>query len=190
LHLLFWYKERVMTAEAITLTPRRAAPFAPQHPSDRNFLLALVGLTWLGIVSGFGLDVLDHFRHGTRTYPLIVHVHALLFVGWLVLLTTQALLIRSRRVAVHRRLGMAAAWLIPIMAVAGLAAAWTVQHQLALLPGQHRPQFISISLKDMLGFATLAGAGLALRRDSSAHKRLIFLSTCISALPVSRGCGS
>jgi hypothetical protein len=73
---------------------------------------------------------------------------------------------------------MIAAWMIPVMVVVALAAAWTVQRQIALLaPGRGHPQFISINITDMLGFATLAFAGVALRRDSSAHKRLMLLST-------------
>jgi uncharacterized membrane protein YozB (DUF420 family) len=126
--------------------------------------------------------MINHVRHSTRTYPLIVHIHALIFVAWLVLLTTQVLLIRKRRPDIHRRLGMAAAWMIPVMVVVALAAAWTVQHQMAqLLPARARPQFISINITDMLGFAVLAGAGLLLRRDSSAHKRLMLLSTLFLA---------
>lgn len=164
-----------MSVEAIALAPRRATPFAPQHPADRNFFILLVILTWLGVVSGFGLDMIDHFK-GSRPYPLIVHFHAALFVGWLVLLTTQVMLIRNRRADVHRRVGMIAAWLIPAMVSVALATAWTVQRQVALLPGSHRPQFISINITDMLGFATLAIAGIALRRDPSAHKRLMLLS--------------
>ena len=166
-----------MTVEAVARAPEPAAPFAPQHRSDRNFFLLLVGLTWLGIVAGFGLDVIDHVRHSTYAYPLIVHVHALIFVGWLVLLTSQVLLIRSRRMDIHRRLGMAAAWMIPAMVVVALATAWTAQRQAASLPGPQDPQFLSINITDMLGFAVLAGAGLLLRRDPCAHKRLMLLST-------------
>ncbi|HEX4104663.1 MAG TPA: hypothetical protein VHX92_00375 [Rhizomicrobium sp.] len=166
-----------MSVEAIARTPRPAAPFAPQCPGDRNFFLALVVLTWAGIIGGFGLDMLDHVRNSTRAYPLIVHLHALLFVGWLVLLTTQLMLVRGKRLNLHRRLGLAAAWLIPLMVVVALATAWTVQRQVAMLPGPQDPQFISINLTDMLGFATLAGVGIALRRDPSAHKRLMLLST-------------
>jgi hypothetical protein len=167
----------VMTVEAIVGASRPSQPFAPQHVGDRNFFLLLLVLTWLGIVSGFGLDMADHIRHSTRAYPLIVHVHALLFIGWLVLLTTQVLLIRNGRIDIHRRLGMIAAWMIPLMVVVALTTAWTVQRQVALLPGPQDPQFISINITDMLGFAGLAGAGLLLRRDSSAHKRLMLLST-------------
>jgi hypothetical protein len=64
------------------------------------------------------------------------------------------------------------------MVVVALATAWTVHRQMELLrPGRGHPQFISINLTDMLGFATLACAGIALRRDSPAHKRLMLLAT-------------
>jgi uncharacterized membrane protein YozB (DUF420 family) len=165
-----------MTVEAIAVVSQPSQPFAPQHVWDRNFFLLLLVLTWLGIVSGFGLDMIGHLK-SSRPYPLIVHFHAALFVGWLVLLTTQVLLIRNRRANIHRRLGMIAAWMIPLMVVVALATAWIVQRQVAMLPGVHRPQFISINITDMLGFAGLAGAGLLLRRDSSAHKRLMLLAT-------------
>jgi hypothetical protein len=164
-----------VSVEAIAQTPR-PAPFAPQHRGDRNAFLALLVLTWAGIVSGFGLDVIDHVRHETRAYPLITHLHALLFVGWLVLFSVQMMLVRGHRLDLHRRLGLAMAWLIPVMAVVALATAWTTQRQVAALPGTHAPQFISINLTDMLGFVTLAGAGIALRRDSPAHRRLMLLS--------------
>ena len=71
------------------------------------------------------------------------------------------MLVRRRRLDLHRRLGLAMAWLIPVMVVVALATAWTVQRQAAALPGSHDPQFLSINLTDMLGFATLAGAAIA-----------------------------
>jgi hypothetical protein len=58
-----------MSVEVLGKATRPAAPFAPQHPADRNFFLALLVLTWAGIIGGFGLDVIDHFRHETRTIP-------------------------------------------------------------------------------------------------------------------------
>jgi hypothetical protein len=58
-----------MTVEAIADVSRPSQPFAPQHVWDRNFFLFLVGLTWLGIITGFGLDVIDHVRNDTSVYP-------------------------------------------------------------------------------------------------------------------------
>ncbi|HEY8254768.1 MAG TPA: hypothetical protein VIG39_09030 [Rhizomicrobium sp.] len=165
-----------MSVDALARSTPPAAPFAPRHAADRNAFLALLALAWAGIIGGFGLDVNDHIRHANYAYPAITHVHALLFTGWLVLFTVQVLLIRRHRPDLHRRLGMAMAWLIPLMVVVALATAWTAQRQAATLPGAHDPQFLSINLTDMLGFATLAGAAILLRRDPPAHKRLMLLS--------------
>lgn len=163
-----------MSAEALSGAP--VAPFAARHAGDRKVFLALLLLTWAGIVGGFGLDMADHVRSHEAAYPLIVHLHALLFVGWLVLFTVQVLLIRTRRPDLHRRLGMAMAWLIAPMVVAGLAAAWTVERIAGLAQPHTDVQFLSINITDMLGFVTLAGAAVWLRRDPAAHKRLMLLS--------------
>jgi hypothetical protein len=48
-------------------------------------------------------------RQHERAYAPIVHVQALAAVGRMVILTAQVLLIRVRRVDVHRKLGLAAA---------------------------------------------------------------------------------
>jgi len=165
-----------MSVEALARTRPPPTPFASQHPADRNTFLALLLLTWMGIIGGFGLDVIDHIRNSTRAYPLIVHVHALLFTGWLVLMTVQMMLLRGHRLDIHRRLGLAMTWLIPVMVVVALATAWTIQRQAMALSSSHNPRFISINLTDMLGFATLAGAAILLRRDPPAHKRLMLLS--------------
>lgn len=163
-----------MSAEVLSGAP--AAPFAARHAGDRNAFAALLLLTWAGIVGGFGLDMAEHFRSHEAAYPLTVHLHALLFVGWLVLFTIQMLLIRDRRLDLHRCVGMAMAWLILPMAVVGLAAAWTVERIAGLAQPHTDVQFLSINITDMLGFVTLAGAGVWLRRDPAVHKRLMLLS--------------
>jgi hypothetical protein len=100
--------------------------FARQHRWDRNFFLAYVALIWLGILSGFGPQVIKHIKTHAPAYPPIVHVHAVIFVGWLVLLTGQVLLIRSARFHLHRALGIAGAVLATVMIVIGPATALVV----------------------------------------------------------------
>ena len=79
----------------------------PARPSaDRNAFLALTALVWVGVVSGFGTDSFDHVSKYGLDYPLIVHAHAMVFVGWLVLFTVQVSLIRAGRSDLHRRLGL------------------------------------------------------------------------------------
>jgi hypothetical protein len=67
---------------------------------------------WIIILLGFGPEIHGHFTGATPFPPLIVHIHVAAFFGWLILFTTQVWLIRSRRLAVHRKLGLAAAALL------------------------------------------------------------------------------
>src|ERR1043165_2649665 len=98
-----------MTVEAATgLTPKPSRPFTPYVKSDRNFFLTYVVLIWLGILGGFVPEIVSGIVHHKPPFPLIAHVHGVVFVGWLVLLTTQVLLIRRSRADVHRKLGTAA----------------------------------------------------------------------------------
>ncbi len=150
--------------------------FTPNHPSDRNFFLLMVALAWVGIIRGFGGDISDHLARHQAPYPLIVHFHAVVFVSWLLLFTVQILLIRSKKVAVHRKLGMAMVWLVAVMVVIGPVTALTVQHR-ALNHPHADPAFLSIQLTDILAFTGLVTAGLLLRQAPSAHKRLVLLAT-------------
>jgi hypothetical protein len=100
-----------MTATALERgAPRKAAPPAPfpvQHPWDRNAFLAWIALIWFGVLMGFGPEIQKHIANHETPYPLITHVHGFFFMGWLVLATAQVLLIRTRRIAWHRKLGYA-----------------------------------------------------------------------------------
>lgn len=150
--------------------------FAPWHKSDRNFFLAMVAIIWLGILMGFVPDILRHVGAHRPPYPLIVHIHGAAFVAWLCLLTAQVLLIRNKRVDLHRKLGVATAILAPVMVVLGLSTAYVVDNLHFGTP-DNDPSFLSIQLADLLNFAVLASAAILCRNTSSAHKRLILLAT-------------
>lgn len=149
-------------------------PFAPRHPWDRNFFLTYVVLIWGAIIAGFGEDIIQRFRK--VDHPAIVYVHAVAFVGWLILLTVQVLLIRSRKVRIHRRVGLAGVFLAAAMIVLGPAAALTTGK--ADLSGPNAaPQFLSVQLSDLVEFAALAAAAVSARKEPAAHKRLMLLAT-------------
>lgn len=156
--------------------PPKARPFPLRHPWDRNFFPIYVGLIWGAVVLGFGSDILDRYRTGAATYPAIIYVHGAVFVAWLVLLTTQALLIRNRKVRFHRKIGVAGAFLAAAMISLGLAAALTIQ-KLRLGTPDADPAFLSVQFMDMAGFGALAAAAISARHQPAAHKRLILLAT-------------
>jgi hypothetical protein len=126
------HKNMTQQADSILLSgaagPSRPRRFAVHHRYDHNFFAAYVLLIWLGIGMGFGPQIARHFARSQPAYPLIVHIHAAVFVGWLVLLTTQVLLIRACRVDLHRALGVAGGVMAGVMIVLGPTTALMVQH--------------------------------------------------------------
>lgn len=163
-----------------TLAPHFAPPpgerFAPRHRLDPIMIRSLVAMIWIGILAGFVPDIVGHIRSYGFVYPPIVHLHALAFVGWLLLLTLQVTLVGTGRVALHRRLGVIGMALAPAMVVLGLSVGVIVDRA-AFGTKLWNPAFLSIQVGDMLAFAGVVGAAFALRRDAAAHKRLILLST-------------
>jgi hypothetical protein len=155
---------------------------------DRNFFLTVVALIWLGILMGFVPEIV-HRVAVHRAFPTVVYFHGAVFVGWLGLLTAQVLLVRFRRVDLHRELGMAGVALYGAMVVLGLVTSVVVDHYQMATP--HRdPAFLSIQLADMLAFSVLGGAAIALRKTPDAHKRLLLLATiCIADAGFSRWWG-
>ncbi|WP_374345730.1 hypothetical protein [Phenylobacterium sp.] len=141
--------------------------------TDRNAILVLIGLIWTGVLMGFGGQILSQ---PDRVYLPIVHVHAFVFVGWLVLLTVQALLARRGRVDLHRRLGLVGAALACIMVILGPATAIMVDAAKFAAKGR-APAFLAVQLSDMVAFTLLVGAGLVMRARPQAHKRLILMGT-------------
>ena len=99
------------------------ARFAAEHRADRNFFAVFIIACWTGVLFGFfpasGARVMGRADYAA---PLILHIHAAAFVGWLTLLTLQILLVRKQRVDLHMKLGMIGVLLVPVMAYSGLAA--------------------------------------------------------------------
>lgn len=164
-----------MTAEAAAGSAPLAR-FTPFHRWDRNFFLVYVLLIWFGILGGFVPEIVRHIASNKPPFPLILHIHAVAFVGWLVLLTAQVLLIRNNRHAVHKKLGIAGMVLAAAMIVIGPATAIVMQRYHWGMP-ESDPAFLAVQFTDILAFAGLAAAAFACRSNSPAHKRLILLAT-------------
>jgi hypothetical protein len=156
--------------------PPSGRRFARYHRWDRNFFLIYVALIWVGILSGFAPQVVKHIKTHAPAYPSIVHVHAVVFVGWLMLLTTQVLLIRTSRPDVHRTLGIAGLILAPVMIVIGPVTAVIVDRMRLALPDPD-PGFLAIQTLDILAFAGLVIPAFVWRKNPVVHKRLILLAT-------------
>lgn len=112
---------------------------------------------------------------GVSTFhaPLYVHIHAVLFMGWVLLFVFQVSLGATGSVAVHRKLGwIAVGWAVAMVAVGTLTTVRTVQK--ASVPFFFLPaQFLVMNPLSVLLFAGLLIWGVIKRRDREWHPRLI-----------------
>ena len=83
----------------------------------------MLTVVWAAILSGFLYNNVKKFVAGHLSYPWIVHIHAVFFVGWLVFFTAQMLLIRRNQIATHRRVGVIGAGLAAAVVVLGMTTA-------------------------------------------------------------------
>ena len=135
-------------------------------------------VVWLAILSGFGYNNLQKYLAGKLTYPWIVHIHSVFFVGWLVLFTAQVVLVRRDQVGAHRRLGMFGAGLASLMVVLGVTTA-IMTEQIKFGTAASDPPFLSVMLGDMLVFGGLVANGMRMRGSPAAHKRIMLIATLV-----------
>lgn len=156
---------------------------------DRHFFAAMALAALAVVIAGFAtryyLQPFTRVAHAPAEevisggFPAVVHVHAVVFSGWIVLFAAQSMLVALRRVALHRRVGRLTAWLVPPMVVTGVLTAirggrdgWN--------PGGPYPDalgFMVVGLMDLVVFTSLTAAGLASYRSPPRHKRLMLLGT-------------
>ena len=137
--------------------------------------IALFGLAAIAV--GFSTTYFIPMARGTLARPGFVHVHGLSAFCWIVLLLTQALLIRGGRTRLHMKIGQVGLPLaIAIWASGILTAAWAARRD---LPSQG-PIAQSAFMGTVTGLSLFLGfvaAGYATRRRPAAHKRWMALAT-------------
>ena len=111
----------------------------------------------------------------TELTPL-AQIHGAVFTTWMVLFIVQTSLIASRRVKVHRRLGIAGAVLAAMMIVVGWMTATGAAGRGAAPPGAESLQFLAVPLIDLVLFGIFVTAAILRRRDKETHKRLMLLA--------------
>ena len=147
------------------------------HRSDRPFYtgmsLAFILTVFVGFAPSYYLK--GYFRDAPLT-PL-VHLHGLVFSGWILLFFVQTVLIASNQIAIHRRLGIAGAGLAVLLVMVGLATAVAFARRNFPTAGTGVLRFLATPFADMLVFAILTMAGIWCRRRPEAHKRLMLVAT-------------
>lgn len=139
---------------------------------DRIPSAVWLAILWIGIGAGFSLDI-HGFVHQQPAATRVAYVHGFIFTMWLVILTVQVLFVLGDRVAWHKRLGWFAAFWALLMVIFGPWAA--MAEAVTILP--HPETFFSTQIVGIGFFAALIIWGLAHRKNSAAHRRMMILAT-------------
>ena len=159
-----------------------ARPLRAVGAYDRVFYTSMAIVMALTVFIGFsrtyylrGYFDSATFSGATALSPL-VHLHGIVFTGWILLFIVQTGLIAARRIRIHRRLGYASIALATAMVVVGLRTAFAGAARGSAPPGVDPIVFLVVPFFDMVLFAGFVAAAVLKRRDSEAHKRLMILA--------------
>lgn len=151
--------------------------------SERNFYTGITLAIALGVFVGFAQTfylrpLFPEAAEFAAPEPFF-YFHGLVFTAWVVLLVAQAWLIRSRRVAVHRKLGVAGLGLAAFLVVLGVYGALLAANRPGGFIGvpMEPAAFLIVPILDMVLFALFVGLAAHWRARPQAHKRLMLFAT-------------
>ncbi len=142
--------------------------------------LWMCAIVALGFIPGFFLPRPDP----TVLQNPVVHLHALVYVGWLALVAYQMRLPSQGRVADHRRMGR---WLVYYAVLLVIMGLWVTFSRFVDRIDMGEAVAASIQMwppfSDMLVFPILFSLALAYRKHAELHKRLMVLACCMLTIP-------
>ena len=156
-------------------------PLTRPSTGDERFFLISAFVMATVIVAGFSFQLA--MGRSTFASPLRVHVHAILFMGWVAIYLLQNVLVSTNRVGLHRRLGwLGAAWMVAMTASGILVTVAMVRT--GTVPFFVQPlQFLVFDPGTVLAFAGLTISAILLRRRTEWHRRLHFCGMTMLLAP-------
>ena len=160
-----------------TLAQERTFPVT----GDERFFLKCAIAMALIIVAGFSFQLA--MGRSTFASPLRVHIHALLFMGWMTIFLLQNIFVSTGRVDLHGKLGwIAAGWMVAMVISGFFITVVMVRNGVA--PFFFRPlHFLIFDPVAVSTFAGLTIAAIILRRRTDWHRRLHFCAMSMLLAP-------
>ena len=160
----------------ITTAARRSGPWF-----GLGFVLACTLLVFYGFSFTFLGRVVEQLR------PLVLYAHVATAGSWLLLLVAQAALARSRKLALHRRLGKYGFILGVLAAASAFGTALVLRHDAVVGGGlDHRAAniaFLAIPLNGAIAFSILLACAYLWRLRPDRHRRCMMLAAAVLTLP-------
>jgi len=131
------------------------------------------------VVWGFSHTVNANLLHANPPRPLLLWVHGAVFSTWMVFFVAQSLLVRVRKVSIHRLLGWFGAGLATVMVVLGFTIAVVMtRFDTRVLQQKGVESFLSVPFTDMILFGSFMALAIYWRKKPEYHRRLMFIATC------------
>lgn len=152
-------------------------PITAPGAGDDRFFLRSAFLMALVVVTGFSVQLA--MGRSSFSSPPLVHAHAVVFMGWVVIFVLQNLFAATGRTALHRRLGwIATGWVVAMLVLGCLVTLAMVRR--GQVPFAFRPlQFLVFDPVTLFAFAGLTAAAVILRRRTDWHRRLHYCGMAI-----------
>ena len=144
----------------------------------RRFYVGIGLFFTLIALVGFWPTYFGPLFQGTVDSRLLVHVHAVVYMGWLCLFIAQAALAATGRIRLHRKLGrIAIACGIAVIVVGVLTAFGQFTRFVEAGQLEVAQRRLLGPLTDMVAFPIFFGLAVAYRRRPEIHKRFMLVAT-------------
>ncbi len=168
----------VDAADASSPTGADSVKFSETWGSDAGFYLIMALVAALLLLAGFAPSFyLKSVIHAPPPLSRLTMTHGVVFTAWMGIFVVQAALIRLRRPAVHRQLGILGVILFGAMVSLALSTALTAGRLGHVPPGSPPPlAFMALPIFALVGLMATFGLAVWNRRRSDWHKRLMVAS--------------
>ncbi len=145
------------------------------------YFIGLVGLVLLG----FWPSYFSKIFNGTENYSLYFQFHVVMMSLWLLVLITQPILIRKKKLAVHRFIGKLTYILMPLLFISViLLTHFRIQNHAHIVDNQklYGPHLM-VPFKDLLILGTAYIIAIVYRHDINIHARAMIATGIVFIEP-------
>jgi uncharacterized membrane protein len=129
------------------------------------------------VIIGFWKTFIVPSYEGTFTAPPVIYIHGALLFLWVLFLVFQSVLVRRKKLHLHRKLGWAGPALAISVAVSTMATGvYVLKRDLAAGGGHTAVSGLLGTFTTPIIFVALVAAGIVYRRRPEIHKRLMLLA--------------
>jgi hypothetical protein len=158
-------------AEANVLGPAGADTDAGHSRGEERFFFHMACAMAIVLVAGFSVQL--GLGRSTFEVPVVYHLHAVVFFGWIALFLLQTGLIARGDVLMHRRSGWLSALWVPVMIAVGATMTVTSLQRTGGPFFFATNDFLFGNIIGILVFGVLVASALLMRKRTDWHRRLM-----------------